>query len=256
MFRIRAGSLTRKDSALPLVERSGITSHVAGAEWSSFPRRTHSGFIRGLLDPPAETGAVDEELEAPPAAGAAPLPTRSAAQRRFAAKVSRKRERRVSAGPFFTGEYELSVDEKGRLLVPADVRKELDAERDGAALIILVGQNEKHWIYPENYYRQEVAPIINDPVLDPDELNYLMLVFSTARRVVPDKQGRMVLPDDTDFDREGLGREVTLIGMRNHLQLWRREEWQEHKRTLRSRQAELAERFRDSQARRNNGTGR
>lgn len=163
----------------------------------------------------------------------------------------------MSAGPFFTGEYELTVDEKGRLLVPADVRKELDrgsdadrkpdhdSDRDGnAGLIIVIGQNGKHWIYPEAYYRREVAPILDDPVLDPDELNYLMLVFSTARRVVPDKQGRMVLPDGEDFDRNGLGREVMLIGMRNHLQLWKRDEWREHKQQLRSRQGELADRFR------------
>lgn len=155
----------------------------------------------------------------------------------------------MPAGPFFTGEFELTVDEKGRILVPADVRKELDAERDGEGLIILVGQNNKHWIYPEVYYRQQVAPIIDDPVLDPDELDYLMLVFSTARRVVPDKQGRMVLPDGPDFDRESLGREVTLIGMRNHLQLWTRDEWKQHKQSLRSRQEELARRFRESRGR-------
>ncbi len=155
----------------------------------------------------------------------------------------------MSAEPFFTGEYELTVDDKGRLLIPADIRKELDAERDGNALMIVVGQNGKHWLYPEAYYRQEVAPIINDAVLDPDDLNYLMLVFSTARRAVPDKQGRMVLPDDEDFDREDLGREVMLVGMRNHLQLWKREEWREHKRQLRSRQAELAERFRQRRER-------
>ena len=155
----------------------------------------------------------------------------------------------MSAAPFFTGEYELTIDEKGRLLVPADIRKELDAERDGTGLIILVGQNEKHWIYPETYYRQQVAPIIDDPVLDPDELNYLMLVFSTARRVVPDKQGRMVLPDDADFDREALGRDVTLVGIRNHLQLWRREEWKESKKSLRTKHDELANRFRQLQDR-------
>lgn len=155
----------------------------------------------------------------------------------------------MSAEPFLTGEYELTIDEKGRLLVPAEVRKELDSGRDGTGLIIVVGQNAKHWFYPETYYREHVAPIINDAVLDPDDLNYLTLVFSTARRVVPDKQGRMVLPDDADFDREGLGRDVTLVGMRNHLQLWKRDEWREHKQGLRSRQLELAERFRQRRER-------
>lgn len=155
----------------------------------------------------------------------------------------------MSAEPFFTGEYELTIDEKGRLLVPAEVRKELDASGEANALIIVVGQNEKHWFYPEAYYRRHVAPIINDPVLDPDELAYMTLVFSTARRAVPDKQGRMVLPDDADFDREALGREVTLVGMRNHLQLWKREEWRQHKQSLRARQGELAQRFRERRSR-------
>ena len=151
----------------------------------------------------------------------------------------------MSAEPFLTGDYDLTIDEKGRLLVPAEVRKELDASADGSALIIVIGQNGKHWLYPEGYYRSRVAPIINDAVLNSDDLDYLTLVFSTARRVVPDKQGRAVLPDDADFDRESLGRDVTLVGMRNHLQLWKRDEWRAHKEALRARQMELAQRFRD-----------
>lgn len=152
-------------------------------------------------------------------------------------------------GPFFTGEFDLTVDEKGRLLIPSSVRNELDEERDGQTLIIVIGQNGKHWFYPENYYKQEVAPVTNDPVPDTDMLNYMMLVFSSARPVTPDKQGRIVLPDDDSFDRDSLGRNVTLIGLRNHLQLWPREEWVEYKKALRSRSGELAERYRQFQQR-------
>ena len=152
-------------------------------------------------------------------------------------------------GPFFTGEFDLTVDEKGRLLIPSSVRNQLDEERDGLSLIIVIGQNGKHWFYPETYYKQEVAPVTNDPVPDTDMLNYMMLVFSSARPVTPDKQGRIVLPDDDSFDRESLGRNVTLIGLRNHLQLWPRDEWIEHKKTLKARSGELAERYRQFQQR-------
>ena len=155
----------------------------------------------------------------------------------------------MSAGPFFIGEYELTVDEKGRLLIPSDVRKELDEDRDGKGLMIVIGQNGKHWFYPENYYKTEVAPESDDPVADPDMLMYTMLLFSSARRAVPDKQGRIVLPDDENFDREGLGRDVVLIGMRKHLQLWPREEWREYKKQLKARGPELAQRFRELQER-------
>ena len=161
----------------------------------------------------------------------------------------RERASSVANGPFFTGEYPLTVDDKGRLLVPAEVRKELEAKGDGTTLMMVVGQNGKYWLYPENYYRQRVAPTNDAAVFAPDELNYMMLTFSGARRMTPDKQGRMVLPDDEDFDRESLGREVMLIGLNSHLQLWNREEWRQYKAQLRPRQAELAERFRQVQER-------
>ena len=56
-------------------------------------------------------------------------------------------------GPFFTGEFDLTVDEKGRLLIPSSVRNQLDEERDGLSLIILIGQNGKHWFYTQSYYK-------------------------------------------------------------------------------------------------------
>ena len=181
-----------------------------------------------------------------PAGHRRPDPTATPAQ---GLATAERRDTCVPTGPFFTGEFELTVDDKGRLLIPSNVRNELDDERDGKSLMIVIGQNGKHWFYPENYYKEQVAPVTNEAVADPDLLNYMMLVFSSARPVTPDKQGRIVLPDDDSFDREGLGTKVFLIGMRNHLQLWPREEWIEHKKALKARANELAERYRSYEQR-------
>lgn len=160
----------------------------------------------------------------------------------------------TSPGPFFTGEYPLTVDDKGRLLIPSDVRREIDEERDGKGLMIVIGQNDKPWIYPENFYKTRVAPESSEAVVDPDLLNYTLLLYSRARRVVPDKQGRIVLPDEGTFDRNSMGRELMLVGNRNHLQLWPREEWLTYRSQLVQQSQELSRRFRDlNEQRRSSG---
>ena len=147
-------------------------------------------------------------------------------------------------GPLFTGSFELAVDDKGRILVPSDVRREIDEERDGANLMMTYGQNGQRWIYTEAYYREHVAQRIDEPVIDDDLLEYLTDLHSSSRKLAPDKQNRIVLPDDEDYDRESLGREVTLVGNNNHLELWRRDEWREYKASLRRRGPDIAARAR------------
>ena len=151
-------------------------------------------------------------------------------------------------GPFFIGQYPLTVDDKGRLLIPSDVRKELNEERDGSGFILITGANGKLWLYPERFYKKHVAPRSIDPVPDPDALDYSLMLFSSAARLAPDKAGRVLLPDSA-VDREELGREVVLIGAKEHLQLWRRDEWQAYRQEQMKRVPELARRYKTAQGR-------
>lgn len=150
----------------------------------------------------------------------------------------------MSDSAFFIGQYPLTIDDKGRLLIPADVRKELDATRDGKAFFLITGSNGQLWLYPETFYKKYVAPRSLSPVPDPDELAYSLMLFSGAARLVPDKAGRVLLPDNA-VDRETLGKDVVLIGAREHLQLWRKDEWEEYQRQNRPRTKELAARFKN-----------
>ena len=147
-------------------------------------------------------------------------------------------------GPFFIGQYPLTVDDKGRLLIPAEVRKELDPDRDGKAFFLITGANGQLWLYPEVFYKKYVAPRSIDPVPDPDELAYALMLFSGAARLVPDKAGRVLLPDNA-VDREALGKDVVMVGAREHLQLWPRDEWRAYEAEQRKRVKELAARFKN-----------
>ena len=94
-----------------------------------------------------------------------------------------------------------------------------------AALFVLVGLNRKPWFYTENYYRSLVAKRQQDLTPDEDLLLFDQMNFPMITCVEPDKQGRLVLPEKL-LRRTGIGKEVTMIGARDHLELWNRAEWE------------------------------
>jgi MraZ protein len=122
------------------------------------------------------------------------------------------------------GEHELTIDDKNRMLVPAEIRKSLDAERDGEAFFVVIGRNRKPWMYAERYYEHLVSQRQQELTPDEDSLAFDQYHFAMASRVEWDKQGRILLPDKT-LKRTGTTKEVTVIGARDHLELWNRADW-------------------------------
>jgi MraZ protein len=60
-----------------------------------------------------------------------------------------------------------------------------------------------------------------------------------ASRLEWDKQGRVLMPEKT-LRRTNVGKDVTLIGVRDHLELWNRGDWEPHFEQLLARGAEVA----------------
>ena len=124
----------------------------------------------------------------------------------------------------FIGEFELSIDHKGRLLVPADLRRSIDPARDGDAFYLVVGVNRKPWLWPAKTYEEIVSQSEQDLTPDEDTLAFDQIYFAMASRVEPDKQGRILIPDKV-LRRTGTEKEITLIGAKDHLELWNRPDW-------------------------------
>ncbi len=137
------------------------------------------------------------------------------------------------------GNYELTIDDKNRMLVPSEIRKQLVADRDGEAFFLVLGIDGRPWFYPERHYE---ALISRDPSqLTPAEeaLSYDRMNLGLASRVEPDNQGRVLIPDKT-LKRAGISKDVTLVGVRDHLELWDRAEWNAEQDALDARRAEIA----------------
>ena len=137
------------------------------------------------------------------------------------------------------GEYDLGIDDKNRLSLPADIRKSINSDRDGDAFFLVLGRNGKPWLYPEKYYEQMVFQ--EEPEITPEEeeLDFDHVHFALADKITWDSQGRMLIPEKT-MRRTGLGKEITMIGSRDHLELWDRADWQVRREELLSRRTEVA----------------
>ena len=144
------------------------------------------------------------------------------------------------------GEYELTIDEKSRLLIPADVRRSLDVERDGEAFFVVIGINQQPWLYPERGYEALVSRLASQLSPGEDKLAFDQMNFSMASRVEWDKQGRVLIPESARR-RTKLGRDVTLIGVRDHLELHDRTAWEVRREYLFARSAELAAKQREAE---------
>jgi MraZ protein len=141
--------------------------------------------------------------------------------------------------PVLFGEYELNIDDKNRLLIPSEVRSRINPAEDGEALFLVMGIDRRPWLYPERYYEQLVTRQPGDITPAQDLHAFDQMHFALASRLEPDKQGRVLLPDKI-LKRAALQKEVTLIGVRDHLELWNRAEWEARREELERRGPEIA----------------
>lgn len=127
---------------------------------------------------------------------------------------------------FLTGTYELTIDNKNRLSIPFAIRRKLDGERDGHAFYVVPGRRRATLaLYPERYYEKLRADLPADDELSDEAFGYRQFESSQSALLDPDSQGRILIPERL-LRRAGLDKEVTLIAVRDHLELWRRADFE------------------------------
>ncbi len=131
----------------------------------------------------------------------------------------------------FTGTYEHSIDLKHRLAIPADVRAQIESESPRqfdkpVQLFVALIDGPTLALYTRDGFEQRAKELTRSLSNDETE-TYERLTFSLARQVEIDKQGRILLPENL-LTLSGLGTEVVLIGVNDHLEIRDRKTWQEY----------------------------
>lgn len=112
----------------------------------------------------------------------------------------------------FFGRYDYTIDAKGRLNFPAKFRDAM-----GESFVVLEWVDRCLFVLPMSEVERLAEKLDGDELMDSWEISGDL--FSTACEVTPDKQGRILLPAELR-DYAGLEKEVTIIGNRNHAEIW------------------------------------
>ncbi len=145
------------------------------------------------------------------------------------------------------GQYPVEIDKKSRMTIPAPIRHCINAERDGKNFYLLVGQNRRLWLYPELVYVKLRSQEKPDPIPGIEQSDYDLMALAMAEKVETDSNGRILFRSDT-FEWTGIQKEqpLMLLGVRDHCELWLRDDWDRKRKELLERSAEVAQRARQA----------
>lgn len=119
-----------------------------------------------------------------------------------------------------TGTYEHTIDAKGRVILPADLRAAL-----GEHFFITQGLDQCLSIYGENEWAELEQKLRKLPITDPNARNLVRHFSAAGRPLECDRQGRFLVPSNLRGYAK-LEKEVVLTGMLNRVEVWSKAEWE------------------------------
>jgi MraZ protein len=138
-----------------------------------------------------------------------------------------------------TGTFNRLVDEKQRIAIPKRLRDAMKCTVRGV-LYIAPGTDGSLGIYPEETFAQLAERLSQSSPTRQDVRAFLRLFYAQAQRVELDRQGRLRIPPEL-VQLAGLNKEVVLLGVQNHLELWAADQWQKYIADKQAHYDEIAE---------------
>ena len=141
----------------------------------------------------------------------------------------------------FYGEYDHSIDKKGRLIIPSKFResfKEYDIEK----LYITRGLDKCLFMFTENEWKSQESKFKSVSFTKSEARRFNRMYFAGAIQIECDKQGRILIPKYLK-DYAGIRRDVMVIGVSNRIEVWAKESWQDYYNNSKESFEDIAERL-------------
>ncbi len=122
----------------------------------------------------------------------------------------------------FIGEYQHSIDSKGRIIIPSKFRETL-----GFKFILTKGLDNCLFIYPMDEWDNLEEKLKQLPIASKDARAFVRHFFSGAVECEVDKQGRINIPQNLR-DHAKVDKEVITIGVSSRVEIWDKEEWRKY----------------------------
>lgn len=122
----------------------------------------------------------------------------------------------------FMGEYRHTIDEKGRIIIPAKFREEL-----GKAFVVTRGLDHCLFVYPALEWSQLEQKLKTLPFTRSDARAFTRFFFSGATEAELDKQGRVNVPGNLRQYAK-LDKECVVLGVSNRVEVWSKRIWESY----------------------------
>ena len=120
----------------------------------------------------------------------------------------------------FMGEYNHSIDAKGRIIVPSKFRELL-----GERFVVTKGLDGCLWVFPTEEWDDFTGKLRSLPVANKDARKIVRHFMAGAMDAELDKQGRILLPQ-TLRDFAEMDKDVVMVGTGVRIEIWDRKKWE------------------------------
>ncbi len=135
----------------------------------------------------------------------------------------------------FIGEYQHTIDVKGRLAVPTKFRKQL-----AKGAVVTRGLDNCLFLYTKEEWHVLAQKLSQLPISQANSRAFARLMLAGAMDVSVDKQGRILIPD---YLRSfaSMKKKVVVTGLFNRLEIWDQSAWDKYKSKTESKSTDIAE---------------
>ncbi|HPY76591.1 MAG TPA: hypothetical protein PLQ45_02000 [Anaerohalosphaeraceae bacterium] len=123
-----------------------------------------------------------------------------------------------------SGQYEYSIDGKNRLFITTKLRSMIDAKVFGGDFLLVLCPNGIVGLYPEKCFDRLVAEAAAKIPAPDDAVDFQRMMYALSSPVEFDNQGRILISDKLR-KRANLGSQVTVVGVRDHIEIWNTADW-------------------------------
>ncbi|MGG6309919.1 division/cell wall cluster transcriptional repressor MraZ [Paenibacillus macerans] len=122
----------------------------------------------------------------------------------------------------FMGEFQHSIDDKGRIIIPAKFRDLL-----GSSFVVTRGLDQCLFVYPMQEWEVLEQKLKALPLMKSDARAFTRFFFSGATECEWDKQGRVNLPGNLRQYAK-LEKDCVVLGVSNRVEIWSRNTWEQY----------------------------
>jgi MraZ protein len=138
----------------------------------------------------------------------------------------------------FSGTYFRAIDEKCRIAIPKPLRGLISGEGD-TSIYLAPGTDGCLNLYTEAGFERLADQLSAASPAAEDVRAFSRLFYGQAERLPIDRQGRIRISAEL-VAWAGLEKEVALVGVRDHLEVWERARWEGYRGSMRPRYDEIA----------------